>query len=98
MAYQSLTQEYLQMPPVTRAYTTACVLTTTAVQLDIVSPFQLYFNPTLILKHFHVSNDVAKSTWKAIFDNQPVDSDYNPLPEDRPGGFDWGENEPQPQD
>ena len=35
---------------------------------------------------------------KAIFDNQPVDSEYNPLPEDRPGGFDWGENEAQPRD
>lgn len=24
-------------------------------QLDLISPFQLYFNPTLIVKHFHVS-------------------------------------------
>nr|ABM55620.1 putative Der1-like domain family, member 2 [Maconellicoccus hirsutus] len=54
MAFQTLIQEYLQMPVVTRAYTTACVITTTAVQLDLVSPFQLYFNPTLIIKHFHV--------------------------------------------
>ena len=41
---------YLEMPPVTRAYTTACVLTTLAVQMDIVSPFQLYYNPVLIGK------------------------------------------------
>lgn len=41
-------QEYMQIPLVTRAYTTACILTTIAVQLDIVSPFQLYFNPDLI--------------------------------------------------
>ncbi len=39
---------YLEMPPVTRAYSTACVMTTLAVQLDVVSPFQLYFNPLLI--------------------------------------------------
>ena len=31
MAYQSFQQEYMQMPPITRAYTTACVITTLAV-------------------------------------------------------------------
>ena len=31
MAYQTFQQEYMQMPPITRAYTTACVLTTLAV-------------------------------------------------------------------
>lgn len=31
MAYQTLRDEYLKMPAVTRAYTTACVITTTAV-------------------------------------------------------------------
>lgn len=31
MAYQSFQAEYMQMPTVTRAYTTACVLTTLAV-------------------------------------------------------------------
>ncbi|XP_072325204.1 derlin-2 isoform X1 [Scyliorhinus torazame] len=54
MAYQSLQQEYLQIPLVTRAYTTACVLTTAAVQLEIITPFQLYFNPELIFKHYQV--------------------------------------------
>ncbi|KAK9721419.1 Der1-like family [Popillia japonica] len=50
MAFQSLRSEYMQIPPVTRVYTTACVLTTLAVQLDLATPFQLYFNPILILK------------------------------------------------
>ncbi|CAB3375834.1 Hypothetical predicted protein [Cloeon dipterum] len=54
MAYQTFRQEYLQMPPVTRAYTTACVVTTIAVQLDLVSPFQLYFNPILIVKQYQL--------------------------------------------
>lgn len=54
MAYQSLLQEYMQIPVVTRAYTTACVLTTLAVQLEIVSPFQLYFNPILIVKQYQL--------------------------------------------
>lgn len=31
MAYQTLRAEYMNMPPVTRAYTTACVITTIAV-------------------------------------------------------------------
>jgi len=31
MAYRTIQQEYMQIPPVTRAYTTACVLTTIAV-------------------------------------------------------------------
>ncbi|XP_028024481.2 derlin-2 isoform X9 [Balaenoptera acutorostrata] len=54
MAYQSLRLEYLQIPPVSRAYTTACVLTTAAVQLELITPFQLYFNPELIFKHFQI--------------------------------------------
>ncbi|XP_044777465.1 derlin-2 isoform X2 [Neomonachus schauinslandi] len=53
MAYQSLRLEYLQIPPVSRAYTTACVLTTAAV-LELITPFQLYFNPELIFKHFQI--------------------------------------------
>lgn len=27
---------------------------------------------------------------QAIFDGEPEDPNYNPLPEERPGGFDWG--------
>ncbi|KAI4902136.1 hypothetical protein NFI96_027319 [Prochilodus magdalenae] len=66
MAYQTFQQEYLQIPVVTRTYTTACVLTTAAVvskkpvlwifltQLELITPFQLYFNPDLILKHYQV--------------------------------------------
>nr|XP_046180718.1 derlin-2-like isoform X2 [Oncorhynchus gorbuscha] len=54
MAYQTVQQEYLQIPFVTRAYTTACVLTTAAVQLELITPFQLYFNPDLILRNYQV--------------------------------------------
>ncbi|KAI5644258.1 der1-like family domain-containing protein [Phthorimaea operculella] len=54
MAYQTFLQEYMLIPPVTRAYTTACVITTIAVQLDLVSPFQLYFNPILITKKYQL--------------------------------------------
>lgn len=41
MAYQSLRLEYLQIPPVSRAYTTACVLTTAAVVSSCSATFSL---------------------------------------------------------
>ena len=28
-----------------------------------------------------------------MFDAAPEDPNYNPLPEERPGGFDWGQGE-----
>ncbi|CAF1495108.1 unnamed protein product, partial [Adineta steineri] len=49
MAFQ---QEYFSIPPITRAYTTTCLLTTIAVQLEFVTAYQLYFNPELIFKKF----------------------------------------------
>nr|XP_037851332.1 derlin-3 isoform X6 [Chlorocebus sabaeus] len=54
MAWQGLAAEFLQVPAVTRAYTAACVLTTAAVQLELLSPFQLYFNPHLVFRKFQV--------------------------------------------
>ncbi|MED6266619.1 Derlin-2 [Characodon lateralis] len=50
----SLTQEYFQIPVVTRTYTTACVLTTAAVQFQVITPFQLYFNPELIICRYQI--------------------------------------------
>ncbi|XP_077136969.1 derlin-3 isoform X2 [Ranitomeya variabilis] len=38
------------IPIVTRAYTVACLITTAAVQMELVSPLQIYFNPDLIFK------------------------------------------------
>ncbi|XP_030074343.1 derlin-3 [Microcaecilia unicolor] len=54
MAYRGLAQEYMQIPAVTRTYTTACVITTAAVQLELITPFQLYFNPDLIFRKFQL--------------------------------------------
>ncbi|CDW57893.1 PrmA and DER1 domain containing protein [Trichuris trichiura] len=51
MALQILIHDYQDIPIVTRAYTTACVLTTLAVQLDVVDTFDLYYNPRLIFLH-----------------------------------------------
>jgi len=54
MAYQSFLTEYMNIPFVTRVYTTACVVTSFLVQLDLVTPFQLYYNPILIFKQGQV--------------------------------------------
>ncbi|KAM9055461.1 derlin-3 isoform 1-T3 [Megaptera novaeangliae] len=54
MAWQGMATEFLQVPAVTRTYTAACVLTTAAVQLELLSPFQLYFNPHLVFRKFQV--------------------------------------------
>ncbi|XGW16827.1 hypothetical protein V3C99_001904 [Haemonchus contortus] len=48
---QNLIDVYMDMPPITRAYTTACILTTMA-QLDFITPFHLYFNWDLIVKRY----------------------------------------------
>ncbi|ODM90037.1 Derlin-2 [Orchesella cincta] len=47
--FHSLWNNYLEIPPVTRAFTTACVLTTVAVHMELVTPYDLYFNPYLIV-------------------------------------------------
>ncbi|XP_075132072.1 derlin-3 isoform X2 [Leptodactylus fuscus] len=44
---------YQHIPCVTRAYTTACFITTAA-QMELVSPFQIYFNPDLIFKRLQI--------------------------------------------
>ncbi|ESN98702.1 hypothetical protein HELRODRAFT_162155 [Helobdella robusta] len=53
MAYQPFQQEYMAIPIGTRVYTTGCVLTTLA-QLELISPFQLYFNPELVYRHLQL--------------------------------------------
>lgn len=114
MAYQTFRNEYMNMPPVTRAYTTACVITTLAVvsnyvlrngaehqkiqvqiinfamiyfhwwqffvlfylynfnrfifqQLEIASPFQLYFNPILIVKQGQIWRLITTFLFFGVF-------------------------------
>lgn len=45
---------YRSVPVITRAYMTACVLTTLAVHLDLVSTFDLYLNYHAIFRHYEV--------------------------------------------
>lgn len=46
MAYQTFLQEYMQIPIVTRVYTTACVITTLAV-VNISMFFCIIFNTNI---------------------------------------------------
>ena len=43
-------QLYMDVPPVTRFYITACIIVNVGVQLGYLSPYQLYFNSGLLLK------------------------------------------------
>nr|XP_039336228.1 derlin-2-like [Saimiri boliviensis boliviensis] len=62
MGYQSLRLEYC------RACTTACTLTTAAVQLEWITPSQLYFSPECIFKRFQVLQlDAYIFSWKMYF-------------------------------
>lgn len=51
MAAQTFQQEYMQMPPITRAYTTACVLTTIAVVSIFYMGFTRFPNPLVFLSY-----------------------------------------------
>jgi Derlin-2/3 len=44
MAAVNLLDWYYDMPPVTRAYLTACTVSTVACALELLTPFQLYYN------------------------------------------------------
>lgn len=56
----ALSRAFWEMPTITRIYMAASVATTMAVQLEIISPFQLYFNPKLIFGSYQVSIDYVK--------------------------------------
>ncbi|KAG7263117.1 hypothetical protein CRUP_015374 [Coryphaenoides rupestris] len=143
MAYQTLQQEYLQIPVVTRAYTTACVLTTAAVvwryrycrMLEegsfrgrtadfvfmflfgglLMTIFGIFVSLVFLGQAFTIMlvyvwsrriavghvyfflEDVFPNQpgggRKMIFDTPEEDANYNPLPEERPGGFAWGQGQ-----
>ncbi|CAH8830164.1 unnamed protein product [Trichobilharzia szidati] len=49
-----IAQEISNTPPVTSAYIATCFILTLAVQLNLISPFQLYFNPSLIANNLQL--------------------------------------------
>ncbi|KAL3850859.1 hypothetical protein ACJIZ3_012741 [Penstemon smallii] len=51
---QAVEEWYKQMPIITRSYLTAAIVTTIGCSLDIISPYDLYLNPKLVLKHYQV--------------------------------------------
>lgn len=41
--------------------------------------------------NFSANYDTSLYNRKVLFDGGPADPNYVPLPEDRPGGYGWGE-------
>lgn len=80
MAYQSLRQEYLHMPVVTRAYTTACVITTLAVVsifilrdsllisfylfMSNLDDFVISFGWSILLVTFHCNSSICNIVYE----------------------------------
>ncbi|XP_073154927.1 derlin-2.2 [Henckelia pumila] len=51
---QAVEEWYKQMPIITRSYLTAAIVTTIGCSLDIISPYDLYLNPKLVVKHYQI--------------------------------------------
>ena len=51
MAARQLDHFYNSIPPITRAYATACFATTLLTHLELVSPLDLYLNFPLIYQY-----------------------------------------------
>ncbi|TYH13982.1 hypothetical protein ES288_A06G182200v1 [Gossypium darwinii] len=49
---QAIEEWYKQMPVITRSYLTAAVAITIGCSLEIISPYHLYLNPKLVVKHY----------------------------------------------
>lgn len=50
-------------------------------------------NPGVLPRVTRRQVSLSLSFRKAVFDTPEDDPDYNPLPEERPGGFAWGEGQ-----
>ncbi|KAD7117950.1 hypothetical protein E3N88_05218 [Mikania micrantha] len=51
---QAVEDWYKQMPVITRSYLTAAIVTTIGCSLEIISPYNLYLNPNLVVKQYQV--------------------------------------------
>ncbi|KAL7088708.1 hypothetical protein ACP275_13G144100 [Erythranthe tilingii] len=51
---QAVEEWYKQMPIITRSYLTAAIVTTIGCSLDIISPYDLYLNPNLVVDHYQI--------------------------------------------
>ena len=51
---QSVEEWYRELPPITRSYVTLSLLTTAGCAMDVVSPFNVYFNAKLIFTRWQL--------------------------------------------
>nr|DAD20529.1 TPA_asm: hypothetical protein HUJ06_021992 [Nelumbo nucifera] len=49
---QAVEEWYKQMPIITRSYLTAAIVTTVGCSLEIISPYNLYLNPNLVVRQY----------------------------------------------
>ncbi|XP_039028841.1 derlin-2.2-like [Hibiscus syriacus] len=49
---QAIEEWYKQMPVIIRSYLTVSVVINIGCSLEIISPYNLYLNPTLVVKHY----------------------------------------------
>lgn len=61
MAGLQIDQWYLQMPPITRAFMTACVATSVFEFLGVVGIMDFYLNFTLVTERYEVRLPVSSS-------------------------------------
>ena len=60
-------QWYRSIPPITRAYATACVVTTLAAHLDVIGPLALYLNVYSIYYQWEVGGSASHAYAAASF-------------------------------
>ncbi|OAF70857.1 Degradation in endoplasmic reticulum protein 3 [Intoshia linei] len=54
MAMQELYEDYRNIPPFTRYYTSSCFIMTLLTHFELVTPYQIYLNFPLIIKNFQI--------------------------------------------
>ena len=59
---------YMRIPPITRVYMTLCVLTTLAVQLDIISPLDIFLEFNAVFKNYEFHRLLTTFLFFGYFD------------------------------
>ncbi|KAG6416506.1 hypothetical protein SASPL_123936 [Salvia splendens] len=68
---QAVEEWYKQMPIITRSYLTAAIVTTIGCSLDIISPYDLYLNPKLVVKQYQIWRVITNFLYFRKMGNPP---------------------------
>ncbi|KAF6162893.1 hypothetical protein GIB67_021042 [Kingdonia uniflora] len=75
---QAVEEWYKQMPIITRSYLTAAIVTTIGCSLEIISPYHLYLNPTLVVRQYELWRLVTNFLYFRKMGNNAEGSLNNP--------------------